>query len=62
MICESNVFFQKLERLAKGRFQTYPEDILEAPGGVIWVPGGAPEGVRTKQAGFGRAQGLHKNT
>ena len=32
--------FQKLQSVAQGRFQTYPEDILEAPGRVIWVPGG----------------------
>ena len=36
--------FQKLQRFAQGRFQTYPEDILEAPGRVIWVPGGGSGG------------------
>ena len=36
--------FQKLQRFAQGRFQTYPEDILEAPGRVIWVQGGGSGG------------------
>ena len=36
--------FQKLQRFAQGRFHTYPEDILEAPGRVIWVPGGGSGG------------------
>ena len=33
-------FFQKLQRVSQGRFQTYLEDVLEASGRVIWVPGG----------------------
>ena len=36
--------FQNLQRVAQGRFQTYPEDILEAPGRVLL---GARRGLRS---------------
>ena len=61
MICESNVFFKSFKGLPRGGSRPILRISQKRLGGPFGCKGGAPEGVRTKQGGFGRAQDLHKN-